>query len=133
MQLRGRHRVDGVRRPTLIAALNYAASFGDLKRYADSEVKSLLRKTVPVARRALGESHDVTLMMRNVYARSLYLVPDATLDDLRESVETLEETAQIARRVFGSSHPDVVRIEASLRKARAALRAREETQPSGGA
>ena len=133
IQLRGRHRVDGVRRPTLIAALNYAASFGDLKRYADSEVKSLLRKTVPVARRALGESHDVTLMMRNVYARSLYLVPDATLDDLRESVETLEETAQIARRVFGSSHPDVVKIEASLRKARAALRAREETQPSGGA
>ncbi len=60
-------------------------------------------------------------------------VPDATLDDLRESVETLEETARIARRVFGSSHPDVVMIERSLRNAQTALRAREATQPSGGA
>jgi len=49
----------------------------------------------------------------------------ATLDDLREAVETLEESERTARRVFGGSHPIVVAIEGFLRDARAALRARE--------
>ena len=31
--------------------------------------------------------------------------PGATLDDLREAVATLEETAPTARRVFGGAHP----------------------------
>ena len=59
--------------------------------------------------------------------------PDATLDDLREAVAMLEETERTARRVFGGAHPLVLDIEDELRDARAALRAREETQPSGGA
>ena len=48
----------------------------------------------------------------------------ATLDDIREAVETLEETQRIARRVFGGAHPDVVGIEESLQVARAAPRPR---------
>ena len=64
------------------------------------------------------------------YAMSLYKDPGATLDDLSESFTTLEDTAQIARRVFGGSHPLTEGIEDHLRKARAALRAREATQPS---
>ena len=51
--------------------------------------------------------------------------PGATLDDLREAVTTLEETARIARRVLGGAHPTAVGIEHRLREARAALRARE--------
>ena len=50
---------------------------------------------------------------------------DATLDDLRESVETLEETSRTARRVLGGAHPVTAKIEDDLRNARAALRARE--------
>ena len=50
---------------------------------------------------------------------------DATLDDLREAVETLEETERTGRRVLGSAHPLVGDFELSLRAARAALRARE--------
>ena len=49
----------------------------------------------------------------------------ATLDDLREAVETLEDVERIARRVFGSSHPSAVQIEIELQAARAALRARD--------
>ena len=49
----------------------------------------------------------------------------ATLDDIRESVVTFEDAERIARRVFGGAHPDVARIEVSLRNARAALAARE--------
>ena len=69
--------------------------------------------------------------MRSVYADALWEDPAASLDDLREAVTTLEETAPIARRVLGGAHPVTTWIEATLRDARAALRARET--PSGSA
>jgi len=68
--------------------------------------------------------------MRWTCARVLSEDPVATLDDLRESVETLAETERIARRVLGGTHPDVVEIEERLRDARDALRARETPSPS---
>ena len=70
--------------------------------------------------------------MRRTHAAALYEDDGATLDDLREAVTTLEETQRTARRVLGGAHPHVEAIEWHLRKARAALRAREGT-PSGGA
>ena len=70
--------------------------------------------------------------MRWVYAMALYKDNGATLDDLREAETTLEETARIARRVLGGAHPTTMKIEGSLRNARAALRARE-TPPAGNA
>ena len=78
-----------------------------------------------MARRVLGESDDLTLTMRWVYARALYIDVGATLDDLREAVNSLEEIERIARRVFGGAHPDVANIERHLGYARSALRARE--------
>ena len=60
--------------------------------------------------------------------------PDATLDDLREAVATLEDTARIARRVLGGSHPTTSGIEGTLRKSREALRVGETpSSPSGSA
>ena len=53
---------------------------------------------------------------------------DATtryIDDLREAVATFEDVERAARRVFGGAHPTTTGIGAELRKARAALRARE--------
>jgi hypothetical protein len=94
-----------------------------VKRYG--EAKELLRKTTPVARRVSGENDDLTLKMRWHYARALYADPNATLDDLPEAVNTLEDTERVARRVLGGANPDVVRIEHDLQIARAALRARE--------
>ena len=108
---------------TIRAANNYAWGLYELERF--EEVKSLLRKTIPAARRVFGESHNLTLRMRWSYARALYHDDDATLDDVRESVTTLEETERTARRVLGGAHPDVVGIEDSLRKARAMLCAGE--------
>ena len=63
--------------------------------------------------------------MRLSYATALYLADGATLEDLREAVKTLEDTARIARRVFGGAHPTTTLIEDGLRNARAALRAHE--------
>ena len=108
---------------TLKAAMNHAASLVSLKRF--EEFKSLMRKMIPVARRALGESNDTTLRMRSSYANALCEDTDATLDDLREAVTTLEDTARIARRVFGGAHPLAAAVEGGLRQAQEALRARK--------
>ena len=110
-------------RDSLKAAGNYATTLGNLKRY--DEVKSLLRKPMRVARRVLGEGCSTTLTMKAIYAYALYTDPSATLDDLRESVTTLEETERIARRVLGGAHPQLRVYGRSLRNARAALAARE--------
>ena len=89
------------------------------------EVKSLLRRQIPVAQRILGNNDNITLAMRSIYAQSLFFDAAATLDDFREAATTFEEMERTARRVFGSAHPLVANIEAGLRDARAALRARE--------
>ena len=112
---------------TIVAALNYAASLGSLRRA--KEAKSLLRKTVPMARRVLGESDETTLRLRSSYAAALCQDDCATLDDLREAVNTLEEVERTARRVLGGAHPVIGRIGNLLRNARAALRARETPPP----
>jgi len=102
---------------TLGAATNYATSLLFLDRF--EEARSLLRKTVPVARRVLGEDHELTLMMRKIYAGALCKGGRATFNDLREAVRTYEDTKRIARRVLGGAHPLTVDIENNLRCARA--------------
>ena len=86
------------------------------------EVKSLLRKTMPVVRRVLGENDATTLTTRSIYADALFRDAAATLDDLREAVTTFEDAARIARRTFGGAHPLTARIERGLQNARDMLR-----------
>jgi len=114
---------------TIIAANNYAHSLVEpwVRRF--EEARSLMRKTMPSAGRVLGESHEITLKMRYYYTVALYKDPDATLDDLREAVTTLEETERTARRVLGGAHPTTEGIEEELQDARAKLRARETPSP----
>ena len=113
---------------TLAAARNYANSLVELNRF--KEAKPLLSKTIPVVRRLLGQSHELTLRTRLTYARSLFDDPTATLDDLHEAVTMLEDAGRIARRVMGGAHPLTVDIEGELRNARAALHARETPSTS---
>ena len=108
---------------TFTVANNYALSLNGLQRF--KETKSLLRRTLPVMRRVLGENDIITLKTRWLYARALLLDTSATLDDLQEGVTTLEDAEPTARRVLGGAHPITVDVEANLRLARAALRARE--------
>ena len=95
----------------------------DLERF--EEAKSLFRRMIPVARRVLGETDEVTLRMKSHYACGLYDDPAATLADLREAVTTLEETERTARRVLGGAHPRTVGLVGCLREARVVLRTRE--------
>ncbi len=113
----------GEHKDTLLEANNYANLLVRLERF--EEAKSLYRKTLPVARRVLGEGHEVTLRMRWIYAKALCNDPGAALDDVREAVATLEDVERIARRVLGGAHPTTSNVENNLRAARAVLAARE--------
>ena len=115
-------------RETNKAVVNYALTLHELKRFED--VKALLRKLLPVARRVLGENNEVTLRMTINYAMALYVDTSATLDDIREAVTTLEDTTRIGRRVFGGAHPLVEAFEVALRNARSKLSARETPSTS---
>ena len=118
-----RLKLNGEERCTVTAAICYASTLKDLNRF--EEIKSLMRKIMPVARRVVGESHELTLRVKWNNARALYEDPSATLDDLREALTTLEEVERTARRVLGGAHPLTEWIEYDLRNVRAALRARE--------
>ena len=78
-------------------------------------------KMMPVTQRVLGESHKLTLTIRKLGAMALYSDPDATLDDLRKAMNTLEEIERMARRVMGGAHPLVTEIERNLRASQDAL------------
>ena len=60
--------------------------------------------------------------MRSLYTRAIYEDPAATLDDLREAVNMLEDAGRTARRVLGGAHPITVGLERALRLAQAAHR-----------
>ena len=100
---------------TLQEAFNFAATLFDLKRHR--EVKALMRKMIPVARRVFGEGRDLTLRMQLINARALY-ADAATLDNVREAVTTLEDTERTTRRVMGGAHPLVAEIGVALQEAR---------------
>ena len=112
---------------TLQAASNYANSLVQLKRF--EEAKALVLKTMPVARRVIGDDHNLTLKLRWAYAEVLYKDDAATLADLREAVTTLEDLERIARRVLGGAHPETEYIADELREARGVLSAHETPSP----
>ena len=62
--------------------------------------------------------------MKKNYGEALYKDAGATHGDLREAVNTLEDTVRIAKRVLGGAHPLTVDIEDEMQNARDALYAR---------
>ena len=114
---------------TLGLAINYADSLRGLQRF--EEAKALMRKTIPVARRVLGENDNLTLMMRCIYASALYRAENATLNDVREAVATLDELARTTRRVFGGAHPLAVTVAEDLQNVQGKLRKQEELEDMG--
>ena len=108
---------------TLREASHYASILGDIQRF--EEAKVLLRKTLPVAGRIFGEDHIRMLEMRCLYAAASFQVDNATLDDIREAMATLEDMQRNARRVLGGAHPLTGGIDGYLQGARAVLLSRQ--------
>ena len=107
-----------------VEANNYAVTLVNIERF--EEAISLTRKYIPVAQRVLGEGHAITLRSRWIYALALCRNDGATLDDLREAVETLESLTPLWTRVFGASHPETPKMQGALKEARNALASRRD-------
>ena len=76
---------------------------------------------MPVARRALGAEHDLTLNFRDIYGRCLYRDDNASRGDVVEAIEILEDVQRRVRRVFGPGHPDWTTLPGHLEAAREKL------------
>ena len=115
-----------------------ARNSGGRKKSAPSSRRKHLSVHAPVDRCLHNAAHRgwttfiwdlrFSLSSRNVlrshlhYARALYQDEEsATLKDVREAVETLEDLERTARRVFGGEHPLIATILIFLREARATL------------
>ena len=96
--------------------LNLAVSLHETGRYA--EAKSLLRKQLIEARRALGTADTTYMKLRWIYATCLYDHDGASGDDEVEAVAILEELSSTARRVLGPNNPITTGIQRSLEKAK---------------
>ena len=105
----------------MFSANNYADCLVIVGRLEEARI--FLRKVLPVARRVFGENGEITLRMRGSYAAALYRDDNATLDDLREAVTTLEDLERTTRRVFGGAHPITGLIGGRLYVARETLAA----------
>ena len=112
----------GLSRELVQVYLSEALVSYDLQRF--EEAKALLRKTITVARRVLGESGAYTLRLRWLYANCLCDCNNATLNDVAEAVQTLESVAQLWKRVMGERHPEMARVLNASKAAREQLRLR---------
>ena len=73
----------------------------------------MLRKVIPVARRVLGNEHDVTLSLREDLSRAT-LDGESSAEEKREALQMLEDTVAVMRRVLGPAHPDTVNAQEKL-------------------
>ena len=105
---------------------------GNAEQYnADKKYKEAVAVAVEAC--ADDKTKVITLRIRWVYALALYNDKGATLDNLREAVETLDSVAQLWKRVFGEAHPETPSVQAALANAREALAARAAASSSGAA
>ena len=99
----------------------------DLERF--KEAKRVLRHTIPVARRALGAEHDITLSLREDLCRAT-LDGESSAEEKREALRMLEDVAGIMRRVLGAAHPDTLYTQRQLERYRTCCRYRHLRQGS---
>ena len=85
-----------------------------------------MRKAVTVATRVLGAEDRLTIKLGGSLGQHLYWDPDASLDQLRESVALLESNCAMSERVLGRTHPTTEVSERDLVRARLRLREAEE-------
>merc|ERR1712032_241731 len=106
VKLKGKEHVDAIRE-----CGNYALNLLELRRFG--EAKKLLRKTMPVAQRVLGNDHDVTLSIREDLCHAT-LNGGSSAEEKREALQMLEDTVAVIRRVMGPAHPDTLHAQEKL-------------------
>ena len=104
---------------TLEYALSLCATVVYAGRY--TEAKSLLCKLLPEARRDLGVEDDTYIRLRATYGQALLECDEASRDDVVEAMAIFEELSTTIRRIYGTAHPFMPRIQADIEEARKKL------------
>ena len=91
---------------------NLVINLLELRRF--EEAKRLLREVIPVARRVLGNEHNLTLSLCEDLSRATLLDVESSANENREAVRALEDTLGVMRRVLGPQHPDTQRVQQNL-------------------
>ena len=76
----------------------------------------------------LGNQHQNTLILRQLYAEALYKHCYSSLAEVREAIATLEDVHRMTRQVFGSSHPNCRGVVYHLAEARERLSLQEAAE-----
>ena len=79
------------------------------------------QEIIPEVKRVLGNDHEVTLKMQEVYAQVLFRNVSLSLEDLTEAVGIIEDVDRRMTRILGPDHPDRHRVLEDLSEARARL------------
>ena len=103
-----------------MAANNLVHELQKQNKYA--EAVSILREALSEARRALGDDHQMTLMLSSLLSDSLLRAKSRqsrpTIDDLHEAIAILEDVWKRSRRLLGGSHPHTDTRQRALDDAR---------------
>ena len=97
------------------------------------EAMSLLRDTIPTARRVLGEENDLTLCLRSHYACAISYDTNSSRARVHKAVAILKDVLQTSRRVFGNQHPIVEEFLRDLENTRMRLADDESREALGAA
>ena len=114
VRLKGKHHAE-----TMTECGNLVINLIELERF--QEAKRLLRKVIPVARRVLGNEHNLTLSLCEDLSRATLLDGDSSAEEVREAVRALEDTLGVWRRVLGPQHPNTQRVQQNLEAYREAF------------
>lgn len=102
----------------LLAACTLAGALITCGENSYHEARSLMQEKIPIAQRALGPDHIMTLRLRARYARTMFWNDDAAFRSERlEAKAVLEDVVLRARRVHGPEHPGTKRFEKDLETA----------------
>ena len=92
-----------------------------------AEAHSIAAEQYPIAQRALGPTHGVTIKLAIQLATSSMFLHVSSVPHLTETAALLEQHLKTMRRVYGEAHPDTFAISQVLKLVReriASFRAR---------
>ena len=98
---------------TLCGALNLASSLHRTKRHV--EARDFIRENLPIVDGELGQDSEFAIKFRLILSQALWQNDDASLGDVKEAGEILEDICPRIRRVFGATHPITLGAASDLR------------------
>ena len=98
---------------TLCGALNLASSLHRTKRHV--EARDFIRENLPIVDGELGQDSEFAIKFRLILSQALWQNDDASLGDVKEAGEILEDICPRIRRVFGATHPITLNAASDLR------------------